>query len=87
MGSLARPHDAPRRNTGKFFGTLEFGDERVSIRAARAAHQAPVELVARTASGILPGLVIGPSTEKNPLSWSATIRKKDAAASDAGTFQ
>jgi hypothetical protein len=27
--------------------------------------------------------VIGPSTEKNPRSWSATIRKKDAAAAGA----
>jgi hypothetical protein len=65
---LARPHDAPRRNTGKFSGALKFGGERVSIRAGRTAHDAPAELVASLASGILPGPVIGhrPSTEKNP---------------------
>jgi hypothetical protein len=66
---LARPHDAPRRNTGKFFGALEFGDERVSIRAGWAAHDAPAELVANMASGILPGLVVGHRTfnGKEPL--------------------
>jgi hypothetical protein len=56
---LARPHDASRRNTGKLSGALEFGDESVSIRAGRAAHDAPAELVASMASGILPGLIVG----------------------------
>jgi hypothetical protein len=36
--SLAWPHDALRRNTGKFFGAVEFEGECVSIRAGWAAH-------------------------------------------------
>jgi hypothetical protein len=57
--SLARPEDAPWRNTGKFFGAMEFDGECVSIRAGWAAHDAPEELVASMARGIGPGPVIG----------------------------
>jgi hypothetical protein len=66
---LARPQDAPRRNTGKFFGTLEFSGKCVPIRAGRPAHNAQAKLVASMASGILPGLVIGhwPFDAKEPL--------------------
>jgi hypothetical protein len=56
---LARPHDAPRRNAGKFFGAVEFSGERVSVRAGRAAHDVPAELVACMARGILPKLIVG----------------------------
>ena len=67
--SLAWSYDAPRRNTGKFFGALEFGGERISIRAGWAAHDAPAKLVASMARGILPGPVIGhrPFDAKEPL--------------------
>jgi hypothetical protein len=51
--SLAWPHDAPRRNTGKLFGAVEFEGECVSIRAGWAAHDAPAKLVASMASGIV----------------------------------
>jgi hypothetical protein len=63
------PQDAPRRNAGKFSGALEFGGERVAIRASRAAHDAPAELVASTASGIDPRAVVGhrPFDGKEPL--------------------
>jgi hypothetical protein len=67
--SLAWPHDAPRRNTGKFFGTLEFSGKCVPIRAGRPEHNAQAKLVASMASGILPGPVIGhwPFDAKEPL--------------------
>jgi hypothetical protein len=63
---LAWPQNAPRRNAGKFSGALEFGGERVSIRAA---HDASAELVASMASRVLPGPVIGhrPFDRKEPL--------------------
>jgi hypothetical protein len=65
----ARPHDAPRRNAGKFFGEVEFEGESVSIRADGAAHDARAKLVASMASGILPGPVVGhrPFDRKEPL--------------------
>jgi hypothetical protein len=66
---LARPHDAPRRNAGKFLGTLEFDRECVSIWAGGATHDLPVKLVASVASGILPGPIINhrPFNGKEPL--------------------
>jgi hypothetical protein len=53
------PHDAPRRDAGKFFGALESGGERVPIRAGRAAHDVPAKLVVSMANGTLPGPLIG----------------------------
>jgi hypothetical protein len=66
---LARPHDAPRGNTGKFFGALEFKRERGSIQAGRPAHDAPVKLLARMAHGIDPGPIVShwPFDAKEPL--------------------
>jgi hypothetical protein len=85
---LARPHDAPRRNAGKFFDALEFGGERVSIRASWAAHDAPAELVANMASGILPGLAIGHRAfdGKEPLIVVGDDEEKRCGGSDAGAF-
>ncbi len=67
--SLTRPHDAPRRNASKFFGTLEFSGKCVPIHTRWAADDARAKLVASMASGILPGPVIGhwPFDGKEPL--------------------
>jgi hypothetical protein len=56
---LARPQDAPWRNTDKFFGTLEIDGECVSIRAGWATDNAPAKLVASMTRSINPGPVIG----------------------------
>ena len=56
---MAWPQDAPRRNTGKFFGALKLGGERVSIRAGRPTQDASVKLVASMARGINPRPVVG----------------------------
>ena len=50
----------PGGTPASFFGALEFGRERVSIRAGQAAHNARAKPVASMASGILPGPFIGP---------------------------
>ena len=64
----SKPHDAPRRDTGKFFGAMEFEGECVSIRAGGAAHDTQAKLVASMASGILPGPIVGhrPFDPKEP---------------------
>jgi hypothetical protein len=66
---LAWPHDAPRRNTGKFFGAVKFHGERVTIRAGWAARNAPAKLVASMARGSVPWPVVGHRTfdAKEPL--------------------
>ncbi len=56
---MARPQDAPRRNAGQFFSTLEFEGERVSIWAGWATNNASMKLVTRMASGVVPGPVVG----------------------------
>jgi hypothetical protein len=70
-------HNGARRNAGQVMGAQVFGGERIPDRAARSALDAPVLLVPGAVRGGLPARssVIGPSTEKQPWSWSVTTRK------------
>jgi hypothetical protein len=66
---LGRKMLAAWRNAGEFVGAPEFGGERVAVRTARAACNAPVKIVARMAGGVGPWPLVGhrgPSTQENP---------------------
>jgi hypothetical protein len=60
--SLARPYDASRRHARKLLRALKFTGECPSIRAGRAAFNAPAKIVAGMARGAFPRSVIGHRT-------------------------
>jgi hypothetical protein len=57
--SLAWLQNASRRDATKFRGALKISGKPVPVRAARAAHDAPVKIVTRMTGSIVPRPIVG----------------------------
>jgi hypothetical protein len=66
---LAWLQDAARWDAAKFFGALKISGKLVPVRAARAAHDAPVKIITPMPGSVVPRPVVGHWTfnAKEPL--------------------